>query len=723
MTQDTRRGFLKSAAALTGATAASVVFPSAIQKALAIQANNATKSIKDVEHIVVLMQENRAFDHYFGTMAGVRGFGDRFPIPLPGGRNVFHQSNGDRIITPYHLDQEQGNAQRVLSTPHTWPDAQAAWDNGRMTNWPEHKKDRSMGYYTEAELPFQFALANAFTLCDHYHAASHTGTFPNRLFHWTGTNGPTGTGEAVVINEMDSLGPAYKGYKWTTYPERLEKAGVKWKVYQNLPDNFSDNPLHGFRQYRAASMTMGNLPSGFPFIPYDESKHEAKDPLYKGCSNTMPKLGLLKEFAADVADGKLPQVSWIVAPTFYSEHPSVGSPVQGAWYVQEALNALTAVPEVWSKTVFIVNFDENDGFFDHLPAPSPFSQNADGSPAGACTLSDDDLQWDRFNHPAPTGTRSQPEPDGRVYGPGPRVPCFVVSPWSKGGWVNSEVFDHTSVLRFIEARFGVAETNISPYRRAFCGDLTSCLDFVNPNADVPELPNSTKIHADAFTAAQFLSPPIKVPAEDEQGVPAQAVDVKPSRALPYVLYTNASARGDRITLQFKNAGTAGAVFHVYNRLDLDAVPRRYSVEAGKTLSGTWSLGEDGGAYDLWVLGPNGYHRHFIGNTAVAENQPEVRLSYGEARREVNLVIDNDGDRSLAVLITANAYEAYSARRSVPPGGRVVVTRSLVNQGNWYDYTVTLEGSETFERRVAGRMETGKDGISDPAHLMASAVAG
>ncbi|MCF4164777.1 phospholipase C, phosphocholine-specific [Zavarzinia compransoris] len=719
MTNETRRGFLKSAAALTGATAAAAMFPSAIRKALAIQANNATKSIEDVEHIVVLMQENRAFDHYFGTLPGVRGFGDRFPIPLPGGRNVFQQSNGERIVMPYHLDQEKGNAQRVLSTHHTWPDAQDAWDNGRMTNWPEHKENRSMGYFKEAELPFQFALANAFTLCDHYHCSSHTGTFPNRLFHWTGTNGPTGTGEAVVINEMDSLGPAYKGYKWTTYPERLQKAGVKWKVYQNLPDNFSDNPLHGFRTYRAASMTMGNLPSGFPFIPYNENKHEAKDPLYKGCSNTMRKLGgMLHEFAEDVADGKLPQVSWIVAPTFYSEHPSVGSPVQGAWYVQEALNALTAVPEVWSKTVFIVNFDENDGFFDHLPPPSPFSLNPDGSPAGASTISDDDLQWERFNHPAPTGTRSQPDPDGRVYGPGPRVPCFVVSPWSKGGWVNSQVFDHTSVLRFIEARFGVAEENITPYRRAICGDLTSCFDFVNPNAEVPDLPNSTRIKVDAFTAAQALSLPIFVPSEDEQSLPEQPVDVRPSRALPYVLYTNANVREDKVTLMFKNTGTVGAVFHVYDRLNLDAVPRRYSVEAGKTLNGTWDISGQAGKYDLWVLGPNGYHRHFIGDTTVAQEDPEVRVVYATGNRQVSIVIDNGGTRSCTVDITANAYEAYSERRAVPAGGRVVVSRSLANQGNWYDYTVTVDGNAAFQRRVAGRMETGKDGISDPARLMA-----
>ncbi|MCF4164776.1 phospholipase C, phosphocholine-specific [Zavarzinia compransoris] len=721
MTDDTRRGFLKSVAALTSAATAATVFPGAIQKALAIQANNATKSIMDVEHVVVLMMENRSFDHYFGTFPGVRGFSDRFPIPLAGGRDVFHQSNGERIITPYHLDQTKGNAQRIDSTPHRWIDAHQAWADGRMSNWPEFKEDRSMGYFTEAEVEFQWALAKAFTICDHYHCAIHTGTNPNRLFHWTGTNGPTGSGEAVVQNEFHFMGPPSRGYTWKTYPERLEEAGVKWKIYQNMPDNFACNPLVGFRQFRQASRDIGNLPSGLPFIHY-RPEHDEKAPLYKGCSNTMPKFGLLKEFADDVENGKLPQVSWIVAPTFLSEHPEICSPVQGGWYVQEALNALTAVPEVWSKTVFIVNYDENDGFFDHLPPPSPFSLNPDGSPAGASTLGADALQWERYTHPNPADTTQQVPPDGQVYGPGPRVPCFVVSPWSKGGWVNSQVFDHTSVLRFLEARFGVAEENITPYRRAMCGDLTSCFDFVNPNTDVPDLPNRSKISADGWAAAQQLSLPIKVPDEETQAVPRQPVDVRPSRALPYELHTNANARADRIVLTFKNAGTAGAVFHVYDRLDLEAVPRRYSVEAGKSLTGTWDLDGRDGRYDLWVLGPNGYHRHFTGDAFVADHDVELRVVYGTGTRRLGLVVVNGGTRSRTVVIASNAYENHSERRSVPAGGRIVISRGLENQGNWYDYTMTVDGDAAFLRRVAGRMETGRDGITDPARLMAQ-VAG
>ncbi|NOK24223.1 phospholipase C, phosphocholine-specific, partial [Corallococcus carmarthensis] len=133
-----------------------------------------------------------------------------------------------------------------------------AWDLGRMSKWPTYKQTQSMGYYKQAELDFQFALANAFTLCDAYHCSFHGGTNTNRLFHWTGTNDPTGVaGGPVIDNGGDHL-DAGVTYSWKTYPERLQAAGVSWKVYQNMPDNFTDNPLAGFKAYRDANAARGN---------------------------------------------------------------------------------------------------------------------------------------------------------------------------------------------------------------------------------------------------------------------------------------------------------------------------------------------------------------------------------------------------------------------------------------------------------------------------------
>ena len=509
---NSRRKFLTGTATTGAAALALSAFPPSIRRALAIPANNATGTIKDVEHIVILMQENRSFDQYFGTLMGVRGFGDRFTIPLPKGLNVWQQSDANgKVILPYHLDSRKGNAQRVSGTPHSWSDGQNAWDGGRAYQWPRYKNNASMGYFKEAEVTFQFALANAFTLCDGYHCSMHTGTNSNRMFHWTGTNGPSGqvgtgvAGVASVVNEWDDIGPSTSGYEWKTYPERLQEAKVSWFIYQNMPDNFTDNPLAGFKQYRQANEASGKPVSNDTASPaYDPASDDAGNPLYKGIANTMPDGGFLEQFRQDIKNGKLPQVSWIIAPATYSEHPGPSSPVQGGWYIQQALDALTAVPEVWSKTVLLINFDENDGYFDHYPSPAAPSLNPDGTMAGKTTLPESDLAVERFTHPKPPGTSSQPAPDGRVYGPGVRVPMYVISPWSRGGWVNSQAFDHTSVLRFIEARFGVKETNISPFRRAVCGDLTSAFNFATPNSQaLPTLAGrTTKDAADKLRADQ-----------------------------------------------------------------------------------------------------------------------------------------------------------------------------------------------------------------------------
>src|SRR5690606_3818322 len=177
-------------------------------------------------------------------------------------------------------------------------------------------------------------------------------------------------------NQWDGLGASTEGWTWTTYPERLQQAGVTWKVYQNLPDNFTDNSLAGFQQFRRANEQAGNAPDGAPY-PMWTPAMDAANPLYKGVANTMPDGGMLQALRDDAASGSLPQVSWVVAPAAYSEHPGPSSPVQGAWYIQEVLDALTANPEVWSKTVLLINFDENDGFFDHVPPPAAPSFNPD----------------------------------------------------------------------------------------------------------------------------------------------------------------------------------------------------------------------------------------------------------------------------------------------------------------------------------------------------------
>lgn len=717
-----RRDFLANSTKTIFGTAALASFPASIQKALAIDAKVETGTIKDVKHVIILTQENRSFDNYFGTLKGVRGFGDRFTIPLSDNRKIWEQYDKDKNkIFPYHLDSTRGNAQRVSGTPHSWTDGQFAWNHGRMGNWVQYKQPQSMGYYKQKEVEFQFSLANAFTLCDAYHCAMHTGTNSNRMFLWTGSNGPKAAGVASVVNDLDSIGASSTGYDWTTYPERLQQAGVTWKVYQNMPDNFTDNPLAGFKQYRRANELSGKPVNNDSTCPAYDPAIDATQPLYKGIANTMPDGGFLASFKDDITKGQLPQVSWMVAPAAYSEHPGPSSPVQGAWYIQEVLNALTENPAIWSQTVLLVNFDENDGFFDHVPSPSAPSKDASGVMQGKTTLSDEQISYEYATHPkASAGQPNFTDPKVSngvgVYGPGIRVPMYVISPWSRGGWVNSQVFDHSSVIRFLEQRFGVQEPNISPYRRAVCGDLTTAFDFKNPNttAILDLMGKKTKNDADAIRNAQALLPPVSRPLS--QVYPVQELGTRLSRALPYILHSSAKVdvATKTVKLMFSNTGTHAAVFHVYDKLKLDAIPRRYMVEAGKQLDDVWNASN--GLYDLWVLGPNGFHRGFAGDlvkSAQIDALPEVRVCVEECDPKLYLKVRNDAAKTAKLTVKANAYLPNKTWNIETASTEKELNWNMSDFGGWYDFTVTIEGDSTFKRRFAGRIETGKDSFSDP----------
>ena len=665
----------------------------AIARAAGIDAKVRTGTIQDVEHVVILMQENRSFDHYFGALNGVRGFADRFPIPVGPNRTVWTQMDGKRALSPFPLDTAEAFAlMRMEGTPHFWPDAQAAWDQGRMANWPEAKTDRSMAYYGPGDIPFQYALADAFTVCDAYHCSIQTGTNTNRLFLWTGTNDPTGEGGGPAIgNSRDSLpedGGSKDSYHWTTYVERLQAAGISWRVYQDMADNFSDNPLAGFKAFRDAH---AGAPGANPALAERALSTRALDGL-----------------RADVLAGTLPQVSYMVSTEADSEHPGPSSPAQGADYTARVIEALTADPEVWSRTVLLVMFDENDGFFDHMPPPAPPSRDGENLLGGSTVntageyhlvKAPGELLWER------------PGLIGRPYGLGPRVPMYAISPWSRGGFVNSQVFDHTSVIRFLETRFGVMEPNITPWRRAVCGDLTSVFDFKTPN----DAPLGAPLPATQATAARVreIKGHSKPTTPAAPNAPVQAAGPRPSRALPYALEVDAEMTGADVRVRFRNAGAAGAVFHVYDRLRLQEIPRRYTVEAGKTLDGVWDGAVDE-RHDLWILGPNGFHRGV--QTPARADAPTASLAADPAKARITLTLENRGRTSVRFKVTP------MAAGDVMPPFEVTVTAgvsldkpwSLETTGGWYDLLVTCEEEPAFGRRYAGRIETGKPSTSDPA---------
>lgn len=354
---------------LLSAGALTVGFPASIKRALAIPAHHRTGTIADVEHIVILMQENRSFDHYFGTLRGVRGFGDPCAVALPSGDPVWRQPNGTGHILPFHPDAPDLGIQFLEDLPHGWTDTHKTWNEGKYDQWVPNKGITTMAYLTRGDIPFHFALADAFTVCDAYHCSFLGATDPNRYHMWTGWTGNDGQGGGPVLDNSEA------GYDWSTYPERLQKAGVSWKIYQDagagldaahywgwgVPyvGNYGDNSLLYFHQYQ--NSLLGS-------------------PLHEGAfAATNISLGgtLFDAFQKDVRANKLPQVSWIVPPESYSEHPNWPANY-GAWYVAQMLDALTSNPEVWSKTAFFLMYDENDGFFDHMVPPTPPGSRAQG---------------------------------------------------------------------------------------------------------------------------------------------------------------------------------------------------------------------------------------------------------------------------------------------------------------------------------------------------------
>ncbi|GFJ96043.1 hypothetical protein Prum_096850 [Phytohabitans rumicis] len=466
-----------------------------------------------MEHVIFLMRENRSFDHYFGTLRGVRGFGDPHPVTLPSGKSVWHQPNGAGELLPFRPDVPDLGQTYLPDPPHGWTDGHAAWNGGRFDRWVPNKGVTAMTYHTRADLPYQFALADAFTVCDNYHCSLLGSTDPNRYHMWTGWVGNDGNGGGPVVDNAEA------GYDWSTYPERLERNGISWKVYQDIGDgldaagswgwtgdpyigNYGDNSLLYFHQYQHA-------------VPGTPLADKAKTGTQIKALGRDPD-GLLADFRADVERGRLPQVSWIAAPEAYTEHPN-WEPSFGSWYVSRVIDILAANPEVWSKMALFVTYDEEGGFFDHMVPPTPPQTRAHGLSTVPVT-----------NEIFPGSAKYAPGP----YGLGIRVPMIVVSPWTRGGWVNSQLFDHTSLIRFLEARFAagrpdLVESNITPWRRAVAGDLTSAFDFKTPNRsrrlDLPD--------TDDFKPEDLVRHPDQPPVPPvDQRLPAQERGVRPARA-------------------------------------------------------------------------------------------------------------------------------------------------------------------------------------------------
>ncbi len=440
MSRLSRSRFLAAVAGAAGVTAVTP-YVEWVRPALA---QGAPSKLSDIEHIVILMQENRSFDHYFGTLSGVRGYDDASAARLPNGRSVFYQpdaANGAGYVLPFHLDTKRTNAQRLHDLGHSWDVMHSSWGGGRVDNWVgAHLKSDgdsgplTMGYYTRDDLPFYYALADAFTVCDGYHCSVLGSTFPNRYYWMTASIDPEGKHGGPALDER------LRRYSWETYAERLQRAGVSWRIYHEVEQGhpIGMDVILTFEKFRDAPKT---------------------SPLYEYAVKPRKTELML----ADMRAGDLPQVTWIIPPFDLCEHPD-RLPAAGENYVHQIVEALMSNPKAWARTAFILSYDENDGLFDHVVPPTP-PRDTPGEFVG-----------------------------GLPIGLGFRVPALVVSPFSRGGYVCGDTFDHTSTLRFLEARFGVEVPNLTAWRRATCGDMTSTFGFGEPvDTSIPHLPKTVEM--------------------------------------------------------------------------------------------------------------------------------------------------------------------------------------------------------------------------------------
>jgi phospholipase C len=683
-----RRDFLK----LLGSSAMMSALPLSISRAMALPANNRTGSIKDVEHIVVLMQENRSFDHYFGALKGMRGFADPRAVVLPNGKSVWQQPDGANVVMPYRPDVANVGMEFLPDPPHGWGDSHEAWNEGKYDRWVPAKGQSAMAYLTRKDIPYHYALADAFTTCDAYHCSLMGPTDPNRYHLWTGWCGNDGAGGGPVITNAEA------GYDWMTFPERLQSAGISWKVYQDVGvgldalgywgwtddayiGNYGDNSLLYFHQYQNAlnaTALADNARTG---------------------TNITASGTLFDMFKDDVRRGKLPKISYVVAPEAFSEHPNWPANY-GAWYISQILDALTANPQVWSKTALFLTYDEAGGYFDHMVPATPPASPAQGKSSVATT--NEIFPGDTYHASGP-------------YGLGTRVPMVVISPWSKGGFVNSQVFDHTSIIKFMEARYAdehpsIIEKNITPWRRAVAGDLTSAFDFKKPNDAVVSLPATI-----AYVPTDKVRHPDDNPQPPvNQVMPKQEPGVRPARAIPYELNARGMLRvvEGNFEIDFSNTGEVAAVFHVRSGNAGDT-PRSYTVEPGKQLSDVWQLGASA-IYDLTVYGPNGFLRSFKNNArGLRRAQLDVAVHYDVKNMALDLVVMNLSSFTDEINII-NQYDGEDFEIKLKTGESFHRKLSLKREYGWYDLKIVVNEDKGFEYRLAGHMETGQVSISDPA---------
>jgi len=828
----TRREFIRKSALLTGSLGLSNLLPTAIQRAMAINPAPGSTYL-DAEHVVILMQENRSFDHVFGGLQGVRGFNDPRAITLANGNPVWVQQNaaGDTYV-PFRLDIKDTKATWMGSLPHNRGSQVDAFNNGQFDKWLDAKKSSkknyagmplTLGYYHREDLPFHYAMADAFTICDQHFSSAMTSTWPNRHFMWTGKIREKDGAKAHIRNDL-----ALAEAKWRTFPELLEDNNISWKIYQNDLNcyekrdanerawlaNYICNMMEYFERYniKYAAGYLQNMREKLETLPgeindlqekikllpasdkdykklqtelkkkqelltgveadakqYTRSNYEklsqreknlhekafttnSGDPDYKNLTTlkykdgdkerelTIPKGDILYQFRKDVDNRQLPAVSWLVAPENFSDHPS--APWYGSWYISEILDILTKNPEVWKKTIFILTYDENDGYFDHVPPfiPPDLSKPGTGKCSAGITTNQEYIKRETELAEGISKTEAR---DGAI-GLGYRIPLIIASPWSRGGKVCSQVFDHTSSLQFLEkflthkTGHKITEDNIDEWRRTVAGDLTSVftpfngtkkkINFLKKDAHIESIYNA-KFKQDPTGFKKLTAAEIEALKQGTNNglLPPQETGTRPACALPYELYADGRLSKDK--KQFKismKAGNqvfkeraAGSPFKVYapgrftSQHGQETAALKswdYAVKAGDTLHDNWPLnGFENGKYHLRLYGPNGFYREFAGDNA----DPDITVRCLNSTTGPELMISSEHAQPYHMEITHNGYKNTTVNSVLTSQKPLRIPIHVSDSHGWYDFTLKVRGHDGYQVNYAGHFENGKESNTDP----------
>jgi phospholipase C len=381
----TRRGFIGGAVTATGALA--------LGSTAALAGKTPGGGLSSVEHVVVVMMENRSFDHFLGWLPGADG--------RQAGLTYYDAAGVPHTAHPLAPD-DQGCGHP--DPDHSYEGGRVEYNNGACDGWLRAGSNDTyaIGYYQQKDLAFLGSAASGWTTFSRYFAAIMAETYPNRIYQHAG--------------QTDRIHNSSTTCTLPTIWDRLAVAGLSGRYYY------------------------GDI----PFLSLWGSKY-------------IPISHPVATFFADCAAGTLPNVSY-VDPRFLDEssgtsgddHPHADIRT-GETYMDSIYRAVTTSPN-WPSTVLVFNYDEWGGFYDHVPpqaAPIP--------PADQLAGNQDGLR-------------------------GFRLPCVVVSPWARRGYVAKDVYDHTSVLRMIEARWSLPPLTV---RDQTANNLADVLDFTTTNLDAP----------------------------------------------------------------------------------------------------------------------------------------------------------------------------------------------------------------------------------------------